>query len=439
MVGGIYEFSESANLKSPSTYAHALRCCIAQHPLLATIIEKAETNAPYFAFCPRLDLSHHIEIVDSENSPDGEIKSIERVLPSILDKPWPSLIPPWNIVVLPFSKKRCFVAFSFSHGLGDGMCGIAFHRTFLDALQEQPVEKGFICIPERKQMNPAFDTPIKLPISWSFLLSPLLGAYLPRFLASLLGFSATRSIVTSGTWTGALIFASEEYRTGVEVISIGGPAVEAALKACRTNGAKLTGFIHQLVITSLSDSLSHSQKFDSVVAGTAINLRGSVGITNDEMGLFVSGLYDAHALETVNLDKASEFSWTKARAITDKLAEGSKTLNDQPIGLLRYLSDMRSWTLSKIGQARDCSYEISNLLAFKPSSFIENCAVTEMVFCQPAAITGQPLTFNVVSTTGGPMNIAVSWQLGALNLGSHDDEVDFVRKVCENVARGFIL
>jgi len=439
VVGGIYEFSELANFTSPSTFAHALRKCIDQHPLLATIIEKAETDAPYFAFCPRLDLSQHIQIRYSENSLEDEIKSIKRVLPSILDEPWPSLIPPWKIVVLPFSEKRCFIAFSFSHGLGDGMCGIAFHRTFLDALQEQPVEKGFICIPERKEMSPAFDTPKNLPISWSFLLSPLLGAYLPQFLASLLGFRASTSIITSGTWTGALMFPSEEYRTGVEVLSIDAPTVEAALKVCRKNGAKLTGFIHQLVITALSDSLSHLHKFDSVVAGTAINLRSSVGITNDEMGLFVSGVYDTHALETAHLDKASEISWTKARAITDKLAEGSKALNDQPVGLLRYLSDMRSWTSSKIGQARDCSYEISNLLAFKPLSSIENCTVTEMIFCQPAAITGQPLTFNVVSTTGGPMNIAVSWQAGALDLGSHDDEVDFVRKVCQNIERGFVL
>lgn len=407
--------------------------------MLATIIEKAETEAPYFTFCPCLDLSQHIQIRSFENGRESEIKSIEKTLPSILDEVWPKSIPPWKIVVLPFSEERCFIAFSFSHGLGDGMCGIAFHRTFLDALQERPVNNGLICTPERKELSPAFDNPDTLPISWSFLFSPLLGAYLPKFLAFPLGFRATTSIITPGTWIGTPMFLSEEHRTEVKVLSIDASTVEAALKACRNNGAKLTGLMHQLIITALSECLPEPHKFDNLAAGTAINMRGAVGMTNDKMGLFVSGVYSRHALDRSNSDVGSGFCWTQARAITEKLAVSSKELNDQPVGLLRYLSDMRSWTSSKIGQARDCSYEISNLLVFKPLGSVENCTVTEMVFCQPTAVTGQPVTFNVVSTAGGPMNIAVNWQSGALGLGSHEDEADFVRKVCQNIERGFIL
>ena len=123
--------------------------------------------------------------------------------------------------------------------------------------------------------------------------------------------------------------------------------------------------------------------------------------------------------------------------MTDKLAVAANELCDQPIGLLRYLTNVRSWVLSQVGQSRDCSYELSNLASFRPSGPIQRCSVSEMVFCQPADVTGAPLTFNVVSVTDGPLSIAVSWQIGALDLPPGKDETEFVHAVCQEMRRGF--
>lgn len=441
VVGGIYQFADPVNIKSESTYVYALRQCLDRHPLLSVIIAKAETESPYYAFCPRLDLSQHIQFLDAgdkRNRDESEIETIERLLPVILDKKWTAAIPHWRIVVLPLSHRRCFIAFAFSHGLGDGMSGIAFHRTFLNALQDERIDNDLIYTPTRKPLLPAFDTPESLPISWSFLLAPLLGEYLPERVASFFGFRSTASSITPSTWTGAPAFYSpDSYRTSVKILSIDAATVDDALKLCRMNGAKLTGLLHQLVITAIFESLPRPNEVDSLAAGTAINLRHTIGVPNDEMGLYVSADYKIHLLPKPNVKAAAEFSWELSTSTTERLATVSNQLQDQSVGLLRYLSSIRSWSLSKLGKRRDDSYEISNLLSFRPAGLVRRCAVTEMVFCQPANIIGPAIAFNVVSAADGPLNIAVNWQAGALSLASYADEVEFVEKVCRKIKMDF--
>jgi hypothetical protein len=438
-VGAIYEFDEPVDTRSIFTYAHALRRCVDRHPHLSITVANAETESPYYAFCPILNLSQHVQFIENvDDSDEGEVKMIERVLPGILDAELPAAICPWKIVILPFSAKKCFVAFSFSHTLGDGVTGIAFHRTFLDSLQEQVLEEDLICRPTLKQLKPAFDTPENLPISWSFLLSPLLGAYLPKPIASFFGFRAAVGTCTPGTWTASSVFYSPGMcRTGVEILSIDVKTVDDTLKICRMHGAKLTGLIHQFIINALSELLQEGHKVDNFTAGTAINLRHAVSVSNDEMGLFVSGDYTTHKLRETNTDKYGEFSWASAKSITDALAVGSKELHDQATGLLRYLTSIRSWTLSKLGQRRDCSYEISNLLSFRPIRPVSKCSVTDMIFCQPTNVTSGPLVFNVVSAVNGPLNITVNWQVGALDVGSHKAEIEFVSSLCESIKCSF--
>lgn len=434
LVGGIYQFSEPVEVTSIYTYAHALRQCVGRHPLLSVTVAEGETNSPHYAFCPHLDLNQHVQFLEPDGEGEGEIETIERVLPSLLDAPWPTSIPAWKIIVLPFSQTRCFIGLSFSHALGDGVSGLAFHGTFLEALQAQRLEKDLTCTPMLKPLNPPFDTAKNIPISWSFLLSPLLGAFLPTWVASLFGFRAAAGSITPGTWTASPFFYTPEgYRTGVQMFTVDARTVNATLGACRMNGAKLTGLMHQLIITALSESLPQPNDVNRFAAATALNMRGPVGVSNDVMGLYSSGDFQSHPLQKSHTGADGEFSWALAKSITDKLAASATELHDQPVGLLRYLSDMRSWFLSKIGQRRDCSYEVSNLLTFKPSSPTEQCSVTEMVFCQPADVTGAVLTFNIVSAANGPMTVAVNWQIGALDLGSHNEEVRFVRTVCQKI------
>lgn len=432
VVGGIYECSsQPTDPTSVSSFAPAIKRCIDVHPCLSAVVSGAESSSPYFEFCPRLDLNRHVEIRNQPLENDqGESEAIERLLPDLLDTKQVQGIPPWKVVILPFTDRRFFLAFAYSHGLLDGMSGMAFHRTFLDAIQEGPGEKGhggsedLVYSPTFRPLPPPFDTKENLPISWSFLLSPLLSVYLPA------SFGFRANIITPTTWTGSSIFHDPDtFQTGLEMFSIDATTVEKVLHGCRANGGKMTGLLHELIAEAMFELLP--EKYDNLAAQTAINMRSTVGIAADEMGLCAGG--DTEILER----SVGTRSWTIARSITTKLAAVSNRTQDQSLGLLRYLSDVRSWTLSKIGERRDCSYELSNLMSFRPIKTSSKASVKEMVFAQPASATGPTLCFNVVSVAGGPMVVAATWQLGALCIESKaSSETDFVKDVCRRMQGG---
>jgi hypothetical protein len=386
------------------------------------------------------------------------MRAIEKGLPPILDRPWPADIPPWRIVILPLPQadtvSRCFIAFSFSHTIGDGNIGLTFHRTFQAAWTEcftspkNDTSSSSITLPKQTLSEP-FDTPDRLPVSWKFLLAPLAGAILPKTLTHILGLRASASSIDAGTWTGVPMFfdpktAAECSR--VRILEIEDPLVANALERSRANGAKLTATLHQLIVRALSEALP-SLEITNFVSGTAVDMRASIGVPAGEWGLYVSGHYEVHpripstsdCSDVVQKSPAlSEEMWESARIMTRNLAACGMRLQDQAIGLLRYAPSIRGWTLGKIGERRDSSYEVSNLLAFDSAAGSSDgtCRISKMVFVQPGNALSAPLVFNVVSVKGGSLVIAVSWQVGALGL-EKAEEGRFVEGVCEGIRAGF--
>ena len=357
---------------------------------------------------------------------------------------WPRSTPAWKVTVIAFSQQRCFIGFSLSHSLGDGMSGVAFHRQLLCALQELPATaEDVVYTSPPKQLAPPFDTPANLPISWSFLLAPLLGSLLPKRVATLFGLGAGGDSVTDRTWTASPLFYNpNNHRTGVEMVSIDATTLDDALRICRMHNAKLTGLLHRVIINAMSESFPDSASIDTLAARTPLNMRGPVGRSNDEMGNFILADTQVHAIQKSDRSQKNthKIDWESARDITNRLAMASTVLQNQSLGLLRYLSDVHAWVSSRVGERRDCSYELSNLTSFRPMDsgpIKERCAITEMVFCQPADVLGAPLNFNVVSVANGPMTISVTWQIGALGLSSEQQEVDFVHSICQGIKSGF--
>lgn len=434
-MGGTYEFTDLVNVASLTTYAHALQQCVKRHPQLSIVVANAESNSPYFEHYPNLDLNEHIQLLDSCEEGEDKRKAIERALQSILDAKLLPDIPAWKVFILPLSPKRCFIAFFYSHTLGDGMSGLAFHQSMLGALEEPDVEKEITCKSTTKQISPAFDTPENLPISWSYFLATLLAIFLPKGILSILGFEGQSNSVTKGTWTASPIFYSaEKHATGVQTILIDGATVDQILRICRSHSAKLTAVLHQLIVHALSQSLPQKIEIDYFAGQTVLSLRGALKLPKDEMGNCFSGNTEIFPRKKPTSEETdAPVDWLSAKSSTERLATRSKTLRDQPIGLLRYVSDIRGWTLSKIGERRDCSYELSNLTTFQPSGPGHKCTVVEMLFCQPANVMGPPLSFNVVSVAKAPLTIAVSWQIGALDLGADEEEERFVNSVCQKI------
>ncbi|KAJ5096384.1 hypothetical protein NUU61_005740 [Penicillium alfredii] len=450
VIAAVYEVvNDEIDMDSAQSFIPPLKHCIQKHPYLSVVVKDKHTEKPAYEGVSCVNLENHISIIhDDQISTNGEVATIQKALPSILDRRWPAGIPPWRIVVLPLlprdSVTRCFIAFSLSHTLGDGMVGPIFHRTFLDAWRQTTgvdEKRSFLVTPPSRTLPAPFDTPERLPISWKFLLGPLIAVYLPKCLANILGLRAAASTVDSGTWTGSRIFSEPGSvpKSGVRLLEIEAPLLQKALQTSRNHDTKLTATVHQMVIRALSKAIPN-RDITNFVSTTAVDMRGSIGTPGSTWGLFVSGHYEVHPRPLdVSQPVLSNETWAAATSMTKKLAECATTLQDQAIGLLRYVPSIRNWTLGKLGQQRDSSYEMSNLLAFDGMSGDANnskCKISKMVFVQPGNVPSAPLVFNMISVKGGSLVCAVSWQVGALDVPI-EEESALVDAICSSLHADF--
>jgi hypothetical protein len=177
---------------SSHAFIQPLKRCVEEHPYLTVVVRDAHTEKPYYDSVSNVNLRDHVFTLGDNEASDDDTATLETVLPPILDRPWPASAPPWRIVVLSLPPQRgtkttrCIIAFAFSHTIGDGIAGLAFHRTFLDACQRQTLsrEKSFLFTVPSRTISTPFDTPQTLPISWSFLLRPLIAVLVPKFIAN---------------------------------------------------------------------------------------------------------------------------------------------------------------------------------------------------------------------------------------------------------------
>jgi len=465
IVGAIYT-SQTANSVLDLSRGHkiatkALKHCIRKHPILSAVIVNGSAEKPSFGLLETLDLSRHIEMRDLDNNLP-EDKRIEQILATVSDEEFLSVDrrPPWKVVLssLPDqdgSTARVLVLFAYYHSHGDGKSGLAFHRSFLEGLQDEAARKeaGEMSF---SRLQPSMEEVGKLSLSWSYLLAPLLGLYLPNFLATMLGFRASAVSPKDDIWGGKdFCFDPNDFRTGLAMVTIDHDTMQNALQRCRSRQTSFTGLLNQLIAKALHAELGPEHASKAFVTQIVVDLRRLFpGKFSDEtMMNCVSAYYETIASPPAVADEKwttpTSAIWTAARHTTTELVKCAGTLHNQPIGLLQYLHNFRSWTLGQIGKKREGSYEISNLVVFDPvlRSAETTTTTTEKpkdlnpdairiektIFAQPAAAAGPCLNFNLVTTKGGPLVMTATWQQGVLDLGDVKQEADFVRKVCERV------
>ncbi|RDW74846.1 hypothetical protein BP6252_05988 [Coleophoma cylindrospora] len=444
IIGAIYEFQPDFidNNLACRSFFYPLKRCIEKHPYLCVAVNDMHTDKPFYESVPTINLEDHISIVNDPAAVNDQVAAIERVLSQQLDLPFTRGIPPWRTVVLPLGPNQCFVAFAFSHIIGDGPTGTAFHRTFLEACRSIPdlksSEPHIIKTPVRP-LPPPFDTPERLPISWSFLLAPLIASILPHFIVKLLGLPLGASPVDAGTWTGSpTAYDPRTSHSKIKLCEFEAALMKNAIHVSRKHDAKFTGTLHQLVTRALSKAITNPD-VTNFISQTTINMRRSIGIPDDEMGNFVSGCYVVHPRSNLS-GPLSDEEWEGARSATQAFATRAASLQNQLVGLLRYLSSIRKWTLAKIGQQRDSSYEISNVGAMdvgqdKSTGHMGQASITKMVFAQPGHITSNPIAFNIISVKGGSLVCTVTWSARALGMPENDEEW-FVDQLCSSLTEG---
>ncbi|KAI6817279.1 hypothetical protein KC332_g7064 [Hortaea werneckii] len=152
------------------------------------------------------------------------------------------------------------------------------------------------------------------------------------------------------------------------------------------------------------------------------------------MGNMASAVEDTVIIkEGRQIGKLSDREWETAKNITLHLQQASSTLSDQPVGLLRYLSDFKGWTLKKATQQPNCSFSVSNVGVFEDGKPQDSAGVTskEVSFSQSADGTGAPFNLNLASAkSDGTLNMVMTWWPGMLDV---EDEGRFMEEVSERI------
>ncbi|KAM0719503.1 hypothetical protein Q7P37_003632 [Cladosporium fusiforme] len=458
IIGAVYtSYTHHAAFRlehSKQPFLAALKFCIEEHPLLSTVILNEDTEAPEFATPKTLDLTAHLEVRDVDGSiPEDEC--IESLMAQISDEQLlpRCTTPAWKVVLVPLSPNeisglsRLLVLFTNYHSHGDGRSGLAFQDSFhkglsrylMQASKDQQLVET-ICETPNKPLLPPIEEGGKLTLSWSYLLSPLLGTYFPKPIVSWLGIRDSWLQSEDGIWRGEkTFFEPTKHSTGLVLINIEASIMDRVLQRSRERSTTFTGLLQHLIARSLAATSGFEGSNLAFNAGVAIDMRHLFeGLyTRGSMMNCVTGHSElvqySHSHEEPDWasDPSSQL-WEAARKTTASLKCAAGTLHNQPIGLLQYLKEFRPWTTGQIGKERDMSFEISNLGAFGLTSSNEdheaNVSIERAVFSQPAKATGSLLDFNPVSIKGGPLALTITWQLGVLGL-REGTETAFVKSV----------
>ncbi|KAI6913386.1 hypothetical protein KC318_g1065 [Hortaea werneckii] len=152
------------------------------------------------------------------------------------------------------------------------------------------------------------------------------------------------------------------------------------------------------------------------------------------MGNMASAVEDTILVdEGGQIGKLSSGEWETAKEVTLHLQQASSTLSDQPVGLLRYLSDFKGWTLKKAAQQPDCSFSVSNVGVFEDGEPQNPTGVRirDIAFSQSADGTGAPFNLNLASIkSDGTLNMVMTWWPGILGV---EDEARLMEDVSDRI------
>ncbi|KAK5705082.1 Alcohol acetyltransferase [Elasticomyces elasticus] len=427
----------------------ALKSCIIEHPVLRTIILDVESEKPKLAQQTALNLNDHVLYLELNDTRGDGTHTLQALLEHAHNEPldqW-HLRPAWRLYVVPVSSvasmetaTQFHLAFTYSHALADGFSGMLFHRTFLEALNSSADnafdnKPDFHCSSDMSSLLPPLENAAVLPISWSFLLRPLVGEFLPSLLVRALGLSSEKS---SNLWTGAQERPkfppnSQLLHTAVRHRLIPNMFLERALAACRTHQARLTGLLAFTVARALSAALQARGIVQSEYRATLpIDLRRHIPEAQNSMANYASATYGTVTVVQEQQQILTDRDWSMVQELTNALTKASSTLADHPVALLKYLSNFRDWTLRQVSKPAEGSFEVSNAGAFDNTVPPTGAGWTlqDMVFSQSANALGDPFNVNVASTKGGPLAVVLTWWPGMLGV---EDEEKLMDEVCDGL------
>jgi hypothetical protein len=364
------------------------------------------------------------------------------------------------------------ISFCFHHAYADGKSGYIFHRDLQRALNQNDNNKNtaisttsgpelqdhILHLPSTPPvLPPGMEKLIPFTLSWGFILRTVWAELLyPNLAVPFLKHLPFLKSEADVPWTGAPIDGSNP-ATHIRLFSIGDqPRLELLLARCRKHKASLTGLLHALIARSLARRIGDAGSPRTFRSQTPFALAGYVdpalaGETFAPGGTvhcLVTALTCQHDLDAVrsllrdqNRDEHEDENeaavWTFARDMTARLRERAATLpRDDVAALTGLVGDWHAFFRGKFGQAREASWELSNLGSLSAvDAGIEDAEswegqgmgkgkgsggrwfIDRAVFTQGANAVGAAVNVNVAGVAGRGVCATVSWQDGIVDVG----------------------
>jgi hypothetical protein len=409
----------------------ALHQVIAKHANLSAVAINEDKSYPevHFVRLPEIDLRHCVEFhprqtsFPTANETDSELDELLRKQHDRKFKK-DTKSPYWRLLVTssPNTPSAFTASWMFHHALSDGSSATLFHRSFLAALNSVAEVDNVLPIVTTAPapILPPVEDLHPMTLSWPFLLYSLAATLLPSQLLSLLA---------PDVWTGSTIDATASVPAQTTTVAISPDATRAFAAKCRSEKTTVTAALCALLAAVLQRGVAAGKLVDIDIP---ISLRPFIHIGQEEMVNAVGNLSYAFPAPTPSSPAANSqpLDWDQARLLKASLTrEVAKKGTDNPVALLRYVSDMHGFFTSKHGKKRESSAEVSSIGVWKGVEGTNDVwKLGRMVFSQCANRTGRPVDMCVV--TGGDGGLVLSFN------GGEADGGKLVKEVAEAMAKG---
>jgi len=436
----------------------ALHHVVAEHPNLSAIPVNEDKSYPdvYFARLPDFDLRRCVDFHTRSYSiprADGVDTEVDKVLRQQHCLNFKSHIPGpyWRLIVTAFPDDRqTFTAsWVFHHALADGASAMIFHETFLEGLNKdmrhpmKDVER--LVRPPSLPLTPALEDLHPMTTSWPFFLSAVAGSVMPGY------FRRT-------PWTGAPIAQSPPQST-IRSVILSADTTRTFAAWCREQQTSVTAALTTLLALAIFQVTPPSA--NEIAIGMPISLRPFLALARNQMANAITNhTASFRRSDVLNENEDEDIPQITRRVKAELTCEVKKKGADNPIALLKYVSNMHTFFTEKLGTERETTAEVSNLGVYRPRvrGLEENIVVPEqehqvgdgaqswkigrMLFSQSYNHTGPMVSLSAV--TGGDKCLAMSftWPVDLETTGLDEEKLGGKRyhpKLVPGLMEQFVL
>ncbi|KAJ7195853.1 alcohol acetyltransferase [Mycena rebaudengoi] len=381
-----YIHTEGSTLDQEIVFS-VLSKVIGAHPALGVRLDGETTSKPFFARLETIDLSAVVQFSETARLEDALKRQLAQRFDTSAD------LPLWRVEVL----KDNTVILALHHAIGDGLSGVAFLSSFLEALQEaQPSGTSTsVTIPETLAMLPPLEALTSLWPSWRKIFTEILALFAP-----------TSWMPSGSAWTANSVSnLTPALNPCIRLLAFSATDMKAFLAACRSHSATVTSTFYVLAVAALSHCLDASpdvSHYKTLSTHVAVSLRTVAAAPATAMGDYNSS---HHAYPP----RAAEFSWADATRYAAEL-QRQKYVSREEVGMLYFLfGNVTGWMKGRLGKKRGSTFELSNAGRVAAQVGLGPWSIGAMAFAQCDVVIGSAVKMNAIGDPTGAVHVTVTW------------------------------